>query len=79
MPIYSLSLSNDGDLYEDYHLEYNEDIFNSLNFSLSKYLYDNDCFNIPKDDNKEKTLDKAIFFLKINILKIVILLLERYQ
>lgn len=69
MPIYSLSLSNDGDLYEDYHLEYNEDIFNSLNFSLSKYLYDNDCFNIPKDDNKEKTLDKAIFFLKNKHLK----------
>ena len=68
-PVYSLVLRLDGDLKENYSLEFKQDILSQLKKNLTQYINKNGCFNIPYSKEKELNLAMASFFLKNKHLK----------
>lgn len=68
-PVYTLSLSADGELSEHYILNFNEEILSKLKNNLTQYINENNCFNIPDSGERNLTLSTASFFLKNKHLK----------
>ncbi len=63
-PVYTLSLSRNGDLKENYSLRFEQGILEQLKINLTQYINEHNNFNIPKDKTKKLTLNMATFFLK---------------
>ncbi len=68
--IFSIWLSNDGDIEESYELEYDNEVFLALKNGMEKYLSENATYlNIPTTQKHKITLDSGAFFLKNKHLK----------
>ena len=68
-PVYSLILSINGEMKENYSLRFNQKILAQLKSNLTQYINQNNCFNIPDSGEKDLTLPMAKFFLKNKHLK----------
>lgn len=68
-PLYSLILSKNGELKENYELEFEEEVLVHLKNDLLQYIKNNNCFSMPDRGDKELDLSIVSFFLKNQHLK----------
>jgi len=67
--VYSLALTINGELKENYSLRFEQKILSQLKNNLTQYINENSCFNIPVSIEKDLNLSIARFFLKNKHLK----------
>ncbi len=68
-PVYSLVLTSDGELKENYSLEFKKNTYLEVRQKLTTYINDNGCFSVPDSRDKFLSLTAASFFLKRKHLK----------
>ena len=62
--LHSLTITREGELQENYFLQFDKEVAQTVAQNLTHYINKNNCFDLPMLKDKELSLTAAIFFLK---------------